>query len=53
MEANVTKRYSLKNLTFLNVSQEEEDPRVLATSYTLYKIGKCCPKIILVSIWLL
>ena len=40
MEINATRRYSMKNLNFVNISQEE-DPRVLATSYMLYKIGKC------------
>ena len=30
----------MKNLNFTNISQAE-DARVLATSYMLYKIGKC------------
>ena len=39
MEYNATRRYSIKNLNFSNISQEE-DTRVLATSYMLYKIGR-------------
>ena len=39
MEVNVTRPNLFKN--FVNVSQEEEDPRALATSFMLYKIGKC------------
>ena len=41
MEYNVTRRNSMKNLNFTNISLEE-DTRVLATSYMLYKIGKRC-----------
>ena len=34
------------NLALKNVSQEDEDPRVLAMSYMMYKIGK-------IGLWLI